>query len=85
MFFILSYLFSFPAYSLDCDWWQIKVLEHLVREHQREGYKVSAHERVEHCREKWKNSDKFITFFKNNGPTNWPHKEKFKNWKKKKF
>lgn len=52
--------------ALECQWWQSKIRTHQVNQHQRYGTTVSAHDRKEHCREKWKGADTLITHFNNN-------------------
>src|SRR5690606_25991552 len=40
-----------------------------------------SHWRREHCREKWKNADKFAPLIKSEKPSDWPNqKEIFKSW-----
>lgn len=73
----------YQALALNCEWWQIKVRTHVVKQHERGNSKVAAHERIEHCREKWRNADKYIKQFNNTTIEGWPHKsEVFKKWSK---
>ena len=54
---------------------------HQVNAHQRSGSTVSSHPRQEHCREKWRHSDKITSSFQNTRPEVWTDQEKFKQWK----
>jgi hypothetical protein len=81
--FLIIFLFSSNSYALTCNWWQIKVKEHIVHEHQQHGSNVGTYTRKEHCREKWKYADLIAPSFKNTKPENWPHQEKFKSWNQK--
>lgn len=72
----------FQALALNCEWWQTKVKTHAVKQHERGNSKVAAHERIEHCREKWKSADKYVKQFNNTTIEDWPHKsESFKKWR----
>ena len=68
------------AFAIECLWWQSKVSSHQVSSHQRNGSTVSSHPRQEHCREKWKYSDKIVSSFQNSRPEIWTDQERFKQW-----
>lgn len=52
-----------------------------IPKHQREGHAVSKHPRQEHCREKWKGADHYVSLFKDDPIPGWNKKgEAFKKW-----
>jgi hypothetical protein len=80
-FLLLIIFWNVPvAFAVECQWWQSKVSSHQVNAHQRNGSTVSSHPRQEHCREKWKHSDKIASSFQNARPELWTDQEKFKQW-----
>ncbi len=80
---VVSVFMLFPAYAIECEWWQSKVKSHQVKKYERKGFPVSAHPRLEHCREIWKHADEIISAFKDSAPSNWTKEEKFKAWSQK--
>lgn len=68
------------VYAIECNWWQFKVREHSVRQHQRNGHVISKHERVEHCKERWPRADLYSPYLSNSKPSQWPFNEHFKPW-----
>lgn len=77
--FLILYIPS--AYSVECQWWQIKVSASDVDKHPRQQTTVRQHPRVEHCRNKWKDADIYIQQFKDDPIIGWSHKgEVFKKW-----
>jgi hypothetical protein len=76
-----SFLFSWEAWALECQWWQSKVRGSVIPQHPRKGHTVSKHPRQEHCRERWKGADLHITQFKDDPIPGWVNKgETFKKW-----
>lgn len=74
-------LFSWESWALECQWWQAKVKAATIPKHQREGHTVSKHPRQEHCRERWKDADRFIKQFKDEPIPGWINKsETIKKW-----
>jgi hypothetical protein len=77
--FLILYIPS--AYSVECQWWQIKVSASDVDKHPRQQTTVRQHPRIEHCRNKWKDADIYIKQFKDDPIIGWSHKgEVFKKW-----
>lgn len=84
---ILYFLFissSVAAQEKQCETWQIFVKAHKVKDYiKNDGTKVKSTFRKSHCREKWKNADKWGVLLKNYKPKYWPNKnEVFKVWTK---
>ncbi len=78
--FLLLFVLYFPsAFGLECKWWQIKVSEASVNNHQRQGVNVKNHPRTEHCRSKWPNADVYIKQFKDEQSIS-TARNKFKKW-----
>lgn len=76
-----SFMFSRETWALECKWWQIKVKDSKIPQHQRKGHNVSKHSRKEHCRERWKGADRYIQQFKDDPIPGWDKKgEIFKKW-----
>lgn len=76
-----SILFSWDSWALECQWWQTKVKAATIPHHQRQGHAISKHPRQEHCRERWKGSDRYVNQFKDDPIPGWANKgETFKKW-----
>jgi hypothetical protein len=80
-FLLLLILFIPKAYSVECQWWQIKVSASDVDKHPRQQTTVRQHPRAGHCRNKWKDADIHIKQFSDKPIIGWSHKgEVFKKW-----
>jgi hypothetical protein len=81
---IITFLvFAFgDAHALECPWWQTKVRSHPIKESHEKGYKVSAHEKGEFCRNRWTYADFFIQNIKDTAEAQVTLDEKVKPWTK---